>query len=253
MGFELSDDGAAEIPIPGGSVSLIRCDERTWRVAGAERPRAAAAARAVADWVRECRAELMERERPDRTAWLHALQSAGLVVARRKLLVDRRLDDPPAPPMPAGVGWRSLAVAGAPAFRRVHSDVLASDAYIDDDVESEWRTCVAQAGELHDPSIWRLAQGGDEVVGLIMPNRYPDAPEEGTVSYIGVLPAHRGKGWGWRLHAAALHLLAAAGAKRYIGSTDVRNVAMRRVFERNDCRELGVRVFLGRPRGGTGS
>ena len=59
-----------------------------------------------------------------------------------------------------------------------------------------------------------------------------DAPADMTL--IGVLPGYRDKGWGGRLHRH-LMWLARGRTTTYVGSTDVRNGPMLRLFERNGC------------------
>ena len=54
------------------------------------------------------------------------------------------------------------------------------------------------------------------------------------MTLIGVLPEHRNRGWGGRLHRH-LMWLAKGHTKSYVGSTDVRNAAMLQLFELNGC------------------
>ena len=79
--------------------------------------------------------------------------------------------------------------------------------------------------------------------GVLLPQIYPDIQTEGTLYYIGVAPERRGEGWGKRLHAHGLALLASRGATRYVGSTDLRNEPMVRVFRHNRCNDRGVQVM----------
>jgi ribosomal protein S18 acetylase RimI-like enzyme len=46
---------------------------------------------------------------------------------------------------------------------------------------------------------------------------------QGTLFYVAVLPAFRGRGYGRALHAGGLAMLAERGVTRYVGSTDTRN------------------------------
>lgn len=59
---------------------------------------------------------------------------------------------------------------------------------------------------------------------------------------IGVFPDHRSRGLGKILHARGLEILRAQGALDYIGSTDVLNASMLRVFETNGCSKIGIRT-----------
>lgn len=79
---------------------------------------------------------------------------------------------------------------------------------------------------------------------MVLPLVWAGDSPEGTLSYVGILPEHRGEGLGRRLHRAGLLLLARAGAQSYLGSTGIRNEAMARVFERNDCAMTGIQLFF---------
>lgn len=58
--------------------------------------------------------------------------------------------------------------------------------------------------------------------------------EPADMTLIGVSPEYRNKGWGRRLHRH-LMWLAKNRTRVYVGSTDVRNRPMLRLFERNGC------------------
>lgn len=66
-----------------------------------------------------------------------------------------------------------------------------------------------------------------------------------AIDMIGVLPSQRSKGLGTRLHAHALARLATQ-FERHHGSTDEENVAMRRVFAKNDAVEVGRQWYFER-------
>lgn len=61
----------------------------------------------------------------------------------------------------------------------------------------------------------------------------------GRITYMGLLPAFRGQGLGAWVHRHGFAMLKAQGAKRYQGGTLAQNLAMRRLFERHGCQELG--------------
>lgn len=70
---------------------------------------------------------------------------------------------------------------------------------------------------------------GGEPVGFVVPARNAYHP---ILAYIGVLPAHRGRGYVDDLLAEGTRLLAAEGARRIRASTDVTNVPMSHAFAR---------------------
>ena len=103
---------------------------------------------------------------------------------------------------------------------------------------------IEYAGELLDRNLWRVALLDGEPIGVVLPQTFGGEPEEGSVFYVAILPEHRGRGLGRKLHRAGLALLAGAGVQRYVGSTDVRNEAMARVFAGNGCEISTTQLFF---------
>lgn len=68
--------------------------------------------------------------------------------------------------------------------------------------------------------------------GVVSYGERPDGPADMTL--IGVSPGHRNRGWGGRLHRH-LMFLAKNRTRTYVGSTDVRNGPMLRLFGLNGC------------------
>ena len=77
-----------------------------------------------------------------------------------------------------------------------------------------------------------LFDGGQPVAAGVV--SYGDSDDPADMTLIGVLPEHRNRGWGGRLHRH-LMWLARGRAAAYVGSTDVRNRPMLRLFEKNGC------------------
>ena len=132
--------------------------------------------------------------------------------------------------------WQRAQSLGLGSFGAYH-DRLRQDS-------GEWRELLDYAGEALDRDLWRLALVDGAVAGVVLPVVWPGDDRTGTLFYVGIVPSHRGRGLGRALHAEGLRLLAAAGAVSYSGSTDCRNEAMARVFERNGCEILGRQLFL---------
>jgi RimJ/RimL family protein N-acetyltransferase len=89
----------------------------------------------------------------------------------------------------------------------------------------------------YDIENWKIVLLNNKPIGIIMPHIFPENPELGTILNIGLIPNVRGKGYGRIIHAKGLELLKKMGAKKYMGSTDMNNHAMLRVFKSNGCRK----------------
>lgn len=77
---------------------------------------------------------------------------------------------------------------------------------------------------------WRIALDADGlVVGFVLATR---TAYDAAISFIGVLPQHRGRGVVDGLLAEGLRVHAEAGEPKVVGTTDAANTPMRRAFER---------------------
>ncbi|ROS77406.1 ribosomal protein S18 acetylase RimI-like enzyme [Curtobacterium sp. PhB130] len=77
---------------------------------------------------------------------------------------------------------------------------------------------------------WRIAADPDGLtVGFVLATR---TAYDAAISYIGVLPQHRGRGVVDALLAEGLRVHDAAGEPRVVATTDAANTPMRRAFER---------------------
>ncbi|MCK4511219.1 GNAT family N-acetyltransferase, partial [bacterium] len=146
--------------------------------------------------------------------------------------------------------FRSLFEVGKPAFLRTMTEAAQGDPFedvADGDSEADFNELVEGAGDRFDPASWMLAHLGDDVVGVVLPQEFPGSDREGTLFYVAVLPAFRGRGYGRALHASGLSMLAERGVTRYVGSTDTRNGPMLKVFEANGCPQTGTQLFYRPP------
>lgn len=175
--------------------------------------------------------------------WERALVEAGYEVHRRKTLVRKQLATSAED---ASLRWRSLTELGDAAFLDELVACAAGDPFEEPgaDPEREWRELTDHAGPDFDRSSWRVAVDDGGTIGVVLATRYPNAPHEGTLSYVGVHPSRRRLGHGVRLHAAGLARLASMGVTTYFGSTDQRNTGMLRIFDRNGCDPVTTQVFL---------
>lgn len=77
---------------------------------------------------------------------------------------------------------------------------------------------------------WRIALDPDGlVVGFVLATR---TAYDAAISFIGVLPQHRGRGVVDELLAEGLRVHGEAGESKVVGTTDAANTPMRRAFER---------------------
>ena len=201
------------------------------------------AARAVARAFPAGDGEILIWERPEAAAWRTAVEATGFAIARRKVFFDRDLREA-LPPVDRGLELRSLAEVGESALRARLVAVARGDPGQEAaaDPDAEWRELVDGGGARFDPRSWFVVDDARGPAGVLLPQ--PLDETTGTLSYVGVLPERRREGLGLALHATGLRCLADRGSSRYVGSTDVRNEPMQRVFARNGCRRVGVQGFF---------
>lgn len=75
----------------------------------------------------------------------------------------------------------------------------------------------------------------DKLLGIGIPHIEMGTEDEGRLFYFGVVPDQRGKGIGTKIHKITLSLLKGFSASYYVGSTDVNNEHMIKIFEGNGC------------------
>jgi ribosomal protein S18 acetylase RimI-like enzyme len=85
-----------------------------------------------------------------------------------------------------------------------------------------------------EPDWWQLAQTqGGEPVGFVLCSVFAQnagQPLEGTIFYMGVLPGHRGEGYGRQLLDQATRTLARIGVRRIVCDTAACNAPMIAAF-----------------------
>ena len=125
------------------------------------------------------------------------------------------------------------------AMRTILSGTLSGD-FNPRAPHSELRLLEHLAGKALDRGLWQLAYVGRHLAGMVLAQRRPSRPNEGTLFFLGISPAFRGRSYGKILHAKGLELLAHAGCLRYLGGTDIRNKPMLQTFRANGCRAAGT-------------
>ena len=93
---------------------------------------------------------------------------------------------------------------------------------------------LSNAGFQQQPDWWQLAETtAGEPVGFVLCSifaRNQDRPVEGTIFYMGVLPVHRGNGYGRQLLDQATRTLARMGVHRILCDTAACNAPMIAAF-----------------------
>lgn len=167
---------------------------------------------------------------------MSALESLGA-----RLFVERlRLEWRPGTPLPEPAGRLAFRpVRRAEELIALMTTVLEGtlDAHGRDDLtrmtprqaaEVQYRDELERYASPHE--WWRVATLPDgEPVGFVIPAHNGYNP---IIAYIGVVPAHRGRGYVDEVLAAGTGLLAAEGVPRIRAATDVGNVPMARAFAR---------------------
>ncbi|MEU3747569.1 MULTISPECIES: GNAT family N-acetyltransferase [Streptomyces] len=134
--------------------------------------------------------------------------------------------------------FRSLAELGPEPFVAALAELLAdtADARLAADVRQHGARRAAEllfeeTAELkHEPEWWELGYDADGTVAVIsLPAENPSVP---VIGFVGVTPAHRGKGYATSAVVRGTRVLTAAGATEIRGDCDAANVAMARAFER---------------------
>ena len=143
----------------------------------------------------------------------------------------------PPPPSPAVLNFKPVSEVGEAAFTAMVEGVTVGimDKIIAEDAARLGGQKAAQ--EYVDglkkmdfnPNWWCLGYAGDEAVGLILPQKFSD--DIGAINYVGVLPKHRGKGYGVPLLAEGTRMLIESGVKKVIADIDVENKPMINAFE----------------------
>ena len=83
----------------------------------------------------------------------------------------------------------------------------------------------------------RAASG--DIVGFVIPTR---TAYDASISYLGVLPEHRGRGYVNSLLAEMVRVHADAGERQIVGTTDADNLPMRAAFSRAGFTPAAVRI-----------
>ncbi|GGO21244.1 GNAT family N-acetyltransferase [Micromonospora parathelypteridis] len=180
------------------------------------------------------------------------LRRAGFAVARdgRRF---RWLTGGELPAQDGRLRFRSLTELGPGPFIDLLEALLAdtADALLAADVQKHG---LRKAAELlfeestefaHEPQWWEIGYDADGTPAVIsLPAHSPAFP---VISFVGVAPAHRGKGYSTSVVARGTRILAENGATEIRGDCDAANIAMFKGFERAGYHNFANRMELSRP------
>jgi ribosomal protein S18 acetylase RimI-like enzyme len=170
------------------------------------------------------------------------IETNGFSLIRQKAFFQKDLRETIIPTKDT-LSYRSLAEIGMPSFLEIFDIVSIGDKERTSTAEAFLQELIDIAGASYSPQNWLAVYESDIPVGAILPQPYDDNPLEGSIFYIGILPDHRNKGLGTILHAKGLTELKRSGCHTYIGSTDVSNQSMLKVFAKNKCERTSTQLF----------
>jgi len=192
---------------------------------------------------------VLSSDRPRNREVVSALSRTGFTIDKQKAYVGRSLEGQ-LPEPEVAFGFLTLAEVGRERFVRVMTQAADGDPFEDPtegDPDADFQELIEMAGDRFDESLWYLPLVDGEIVGVLLPQAFPDSDTEGTLFYVAVLPRFRGLGYGRALHATGLAILKGRGVTKYVGSTDTRNAPMLRVFEANGCPQTNTQFFFRPP------
>ena len=142
-------------------------------------------------------------------------------------------------------GYKSVKEIGLDEFLKVFENVLEdSDKLLGHGVYfNALVELVEHEGGKYDPNQWKLVMLNGQAIGAILPQVYSGKDDWGGIMHIGLVAEARNKSYGRILHSKCLELLKDQRTKRYIGSTDINNKAMIRVFKISGCKEMFKRFI----------
>jgi len=159
---------------------------------------------------------------------IRVFTEAGYEPARWEYEMIRSLDEPIADaPLPEGIELRPVTDADAPQVF-----AAANEAFIDHWGETDWFTPKSldewRKGPTYDPSIWKIAFDGDEVVGTVMNYVHKKENQEygrqrGYTESICVRKAWRGRGIAKALITESMRMHKAMGMTEVCHGVDTQN------------------------------
>jgi RimJ/RimL family protein N-acetyltransferase len=100
-----------------------------------------------------------------------------------------------------------------------------------------------QATGTFRPELWRLIRSGSNVVGCLLMSDFPEQAQ-GELTYLGIDPKFRGKGFGLMATRWLLHFGRQTGWRHILLAVDAQNVPAQRIYSAAGFRRVAVRRLL---------
>ncbi|MBC9225261.1 GNAT family N-acetyltransferase [Aeromicrobium sp. 636] len=181
--------------------------------------------------------------------WRSRAAHAGGFTRSTERLSFARTDSTPRPPRPRRLGFRpgtddefrTLFAAVAPGSLDAHTLAMVAEQGVDALADDDLQFYLSLPGSR---DAWRIATLADgTTVGFTIATR---TAYDASISYLGVLPEHRGRGFVDELLAQMVHLHHDDGEQRIVGTTDAANAPMAAAFGRAGFETTRVRIVHAR-------
>lgn len=130
--------------------------------------------------------------------------------------------------------YKSLTKVAETHFVEVFEKIYQPDIF---DLDPEPARCFADLKKMaartkrFHPEDWEIAYVATKPVGITMPQLHDEKAQCGSNYFVGVVSEERGKGLGKALQRRAVETLVRRGVHTIVGSTDVGNKPMLKIFE----------------------
>jgi mycothiol synthase len=125
--------------------------------------------------------------------------SSGYEVVRHSYRMGIALDGTPPPPeWPDGISVRTMRDGEERRFYDSHNACFAGTWMFHPEPYETWHHWFV-ADPSFDPSLWFVAEDGEDVAGIVIARKAEHEPGLGWIRILGVLPAHRRRGVGQAL------------------------------------------------------
>ena len=154
------------------------------------------------------------------TALAAAFERLGLQLVRHSYRMQIDLEQrPDPPPWPDGISVRTFVPADAERVYEAHQETFADSWEHAREPYEEWAHWLLERDDF-DPSLWFLAEDGDELAGILLSIPRETDPDEGYVQILGVRRPWRRSGLGRALLVHAFREFHARGFERVVLGVD---------------------------------